>query len=147
MLEALVDAVGDGPVVEQGGEDLLDPVLDVVQTLDVEEGLLLTGEGGVGQILGGGRGAHGPGDRGGAGLGGQAGEGVVDRRFQCRREGLLHDPAADARTGLGERRDVVDVQFIEDRLDALVQSVLGEKLAVGVGGGGESARHLNTQVE
>jgi hypothetical protein len=31
MYEALVDAVGDGPVVEQRGEDLFDPALDIVE--------------------------------------------------------------------------------------------------------------------
>ncbi len=38
MLEAVVDAVGDGTVVVQRGEHFLDLVHDIVGTGDVEEG-------------------------------------------------------------------------------------------------------------
>jgi hypothetical protein len=138
MLEALMDPVGNSPIVEQGGEHLLDAVLDVVQALDVEEGLLLTGEGGIRQVLGGGGGAHGPGDFA-ARLGHQLLVIVIDGGFEGGREGLFHDPAPEAGTDLGQLGDVVHVQIIEQGLDALVQSVLGQELAVGVGGGGEAA--------
>ena len=56
--EALVHAVADGAVVVERGEDLLDLVQHVVDAVHVEEGLLLAGERGVGQVLGGGRRAH-----------------------------------------------------------------------------------------
>src|SRR3546814_17391591 len=52
-LEAVVHAVGDGTVVVEAGEDFLDLAHDVVGAGDVEEGFLLAGEGGVGQVLGG----------------------------------------------------------------------------------------------
>ena len=56
--EALVHAVGDGPVVVQRGEHVLDGRQQVVDAVDVEERLLLTGERGVRQILRGRRRAH-----------------------------------------------------------------------------------------
>ena len=138
MLEALVDAVGDGPIVEQGGEHLLDAVFDIVQTLDVEEGLLLAREGGIRQVLGGGGGAHGPGDFA-ARLGHELLVIVIDAGFEGGREGLCHDPATEAGTDLGQLGNVFHVQIIEHGLDALVQSVLGQELAVGIGGSGKTA--------
>ena len=144
VLEALVDAVGDGAVIEQGGEDLLDAVLDVVQAVDVEEGLLLTGEGGIRQVLGGGGGADGPGDVGaGASLLDQLLIEIIDAGLQGRGEGLFHDPATDAGADLGQFRHVLYVEVIEFGLDALVQPVLGEKLAVGIRGGGEAPGDLH----
>ena len=59
VLEALVHAVGDGAVVVERGEDVPDRLQHVVDAADVEEGFLLAGEGGVGQVLGRGGGAHG----------------------------------------------------------------------------------------
>ena len=53
--EALVDAGRNGAVVVTRGEHFLDRVQDVVQPVDVEEGLLLAGEGRVRQVFGGGR--------------------------------------------------------------------------------------------
>ena len=57
--EALVRAVGDGAVVVERGEDLPDRLEDVVDAADVEEGLLLPGEGRIRQVLGRGGGADG----------------------------------------------------------------------------------------
>jgi hypothetical protein len=56
--EALVHAVGDGAVVVQRREHFLDGVEDVLVAVDVEEGFLLAGEGGIRQVFGGGGGAH-----------------------------------------------------------------------------------------
>ena len=53
MREALVHAVGDRPVVVERGKDVLDAIEDGVDADDVQEGLLLPGKGGVGQIFGG----------------------------------------------------------------------------------------------
>ncbi len=57
--EAVVDAVGDGPVVVERGVDLTDRVQDRVDAADVEEGLLLAGERRVRQVLRRGRRAYG----------------------------------------------------------------------------------------
>ena len=50
MGKPLVDAVGDGAIVVERGKDLADAVQDGVDADDVEDGLLLAGEGGVGQV-------------------------------------------------------------------------------------------------
>src|SRR5690606_18753509 len=62
VLEAVVHAVGDRAIVVQRGEDFLERVDDVIGTADIEEGFLLAGKRGIGQVLGGGRGTHGDGD-------------------------------------------------------------------------------------
>ena len=58
-VEALVHAVGDRAVVVERGEHLPDRLQHVVDAADVEEGLLLAGEGSVGQVFGRRGGAHG----------------------------------------------------------------------------------------
>ena len=54
MLEPVVQAVGNGSVVVQGGVDLADRLQHRVDAAQVEEDLLLPGERGVRQVLGGG---------------------------------------------------------------------------------------------
>jgi hypothetical protein len=58
VIEAVMDAVGDGPVVIQGGVDLTDRLQNVLDPLNVQKGLLLAGERRVRQILGGRRRAN-----------------------------------------------------------------------------------------
>ena len=62
MLESLVDTIGDGPVVEERGVDLVDAGDDVVESAHVEERLLLTGERGFREIFRSRRRAHGHGN-------------------------------------------------------------------------------------
>ena len=95
-----------------------------------------------GQVLGGGRGAHRPGQLGAA-LGLHLAEGLVDGLLEVGGEGGLHHPAADAGTGGGETLDVVHVQGRQFAGDPLRQAVVGQKLAVGVGGGGEASGHAH----
>ena len=59
MVEAVELAIGEGPVGEQGGIAAAAGLQQVRFPLDMEKGLLLASEAGVGQILGGGAGAHG----------------------------------------------------------------------------------------
>src|SRR5581483_948355 len=54
MREALVHAVGNGAVVVERSEDVLDGVEQVVDAVNVQVGFLLPGEGGIGQVFGGG---------------------------------------------------------------------------------------------
>ena len=68
---------------------------------------------------------------------------IIDAGLQGRGEGLVHDPATDAGADLGQFRHVLHVEVIELGLDALVQPILGEKLAVGLRGGGEASRDLH----
>ena len=56
---ALLLAVGDGPGGEERGPAFPDLVEEVLLVLDVEVGLLLPGEAGVGEVLGGGAGPDG----------------------------------------------------------------------------------------
>ena len=61
MVEALVLAVGNGPVIEQRGEHLAYFQLDVIQPRDIEKSLLLAGKRSVGQVFRRGRRSHCPG--------------------------------------------------------------------------------------
>ena len=56
--EALVDPIGDRPVVVERGEDLEDVPQDRIDADDIQDGLLLAGERRVGQVFGRGAGAH-----------------------------------------------------------------------------------------
>ena len=144
MGKALVDAVGDGAVVVERGKDLADAVQDGVDADDIEDGLLLAGEGGVGQVLGGGAGAHGERDAG-RGILREAGEVLADGLFQVRREGSLAHPAADLGTGLGQGLHVVGVEGGQTGVDALGEPVVVEEVPEGVCGGGKAARHLDAR--
>ncbi len=105
--------------------------------MDVEEGLLLAGEGGVRQVLGGRRGAH---REAALALGGDLLVGGLDLGLELGREGQLHDPLADLRAGLGQRIDVIHVERIERGIDAIGQAIVGEELAIGLGRGRETTR-------
>ena len=62
VIETVMHPVGDGAVVEQRGIHGANGSQQVVLAANVEKGFLLAGEGGLGQILGGGRGAYGEGN-------------------------------------------------------------------------------------
>ncbi len=139
MVEALVHAVGDGAVVEQGGEDLFGGADHVVDATDVQERLLLAGEGGVRQVFGGGRGTHGDGHV--VVALGHFGERGTDFCVQARRELGVHHPLTDLCAGLGQGIDVIDVQCVQGCMDAVVQATLFEKVAVRLSRSGKAARH------
>ena len=48
MRESLVHTVGDGSIVKQGCKHQLDCLQNLVDSLDIEEGFLLSREGGIG---------------------------------------------------------------------------------------------------
>jgi hypothetical protein len=142
-----VDAVGDGAVVVERGEDELDGVQHVVDAADVEEGLLLAGEGRVRQVLGRRAGAHGEADLGSVVtvaalvLADEAVVRLADVALEVGREGLLLDLPADVRAHLRELAGVVDVEVGQQRVDAVGEPVLGEEAAVRVGRGREPVGH------
>jgi len=107
----------------------------------VQEGLLLAGKGGIGQVLGGGRGAHGEGGLRVAGT--ECGELGADGLFQIGRERLGLDHGADLGAGGRQRADVLGVERIEPGIDALGQAVVLEELAERVGRGGKAGGHLH----
>ena len=144
VIEALVHAVGDRTVVEQRREDFVHGLDDVVGAAHVEEGFLLAGERGFRQVFGRGGRAHR--DRDIRAAIAHARVAVDDVLLQLRREGRGQDPVPDARAGLGELRDVVDVEGVEFLLDAGGEAFVREKLAVGVGGGREAVRHADSQL-
>src|SRR5256886_6134872 len=108
----------------------------------VEEALLLAGEGGLGQILGGRRGAY---RHGQIAARAHALQLRAHRRRQGGRKGGGENPLTDPRSGGGEPRPVIDLEGGKLAADARLHSALVEELAVGVRGGGEAAGHLHAE--
>ena len=138
---ALVDAIADGAVVVETGEDLAHLGQNVVDSRDVEVSLLLACERGLGQVFGGRRRAHREGRLGIVGA--QPLELAPHRRLERRRQRLRLDPAADLRTGLGQRANVVGVERRQPLGDAPRQAALGEECAKGMRRGCEAAGNAN----
>ena len=139
--EALVDAVGDGAVVVEGGEDLLHVLEDGVDADDVEHRFLLTGEGGVGKVFSRGGRANGNGDFLLTVL--EPFVEFADFLFELGRERSGFNPAADLGAGSGERLDVVDVKGGETLGNALLETAFLQEEAEGFGRGGETVRHAD----
>ena len=111
VVEVVVHAVGDRAVVVERGEHLADRLQHAVDALDVQEGLLLAGERGVGQVLGGGAGAYGEGD-----LVAPVDQALVRRAdvgLEVLGERLVGDLLADRLADLGQRPGVVGVEVLE----------------------------------
>ena len=141
VLELVVHPVGDGPVVVEGREDVLDGHQDVLDAADVQEGFLLPGEGGVGKVFRRRAGADGPGEvLGAAVLLHQLLVGGADLRFKVRQEGSLAHQRADFLARCRQGRHVVGVQADQPVGDLLVQAGVGQEAAVGVGRRGEAVR-------
>ena len=139
VFERVVDAVGDGPVVVQGREDLLDGQQDLLDPADVEERFLLPGERCVRQVFGGGAGPYGEGTFGLA-----AGESLVGRSdvgFQIGGERLRHHRRAEPFPDGSQFLNVVGVQPVQSGLDDLREARLVQEPPIGVRGGGEPVRH------
>ncbi|VVN12319.1 hypothetical protein PS639_03855 [Pseudomonas fluorescens] len=142
VVEALVDAVGNGAVVEQRGEHLFGGANDVFDATDVQEGLLLTGEGSVRQVFGGSRRAHGHGHVRVAGR--QRGERGADFGVEFLGELGFHDPLTDLRAGLGQGVHIVDVQGVERGMDLLVQAAQLQKITISLSCRGKATGHRYT---
>lgn len=52
VVEALVDPIGDGAIIKEGGENRFHGGKDIFLALDVQVGFLLSGKRGIGQVLG-----------------------------------------------------------------------------------------------
>ena len=141
--EALVHAIGNRPVVIEGGENVLHGREHVVQAMNVEIGFLLAGEGGIGQIFRRGGRAHGNGDVAVGVLqhllvgGGNAGVEIKLKRRS-------YDPLAHFGTGFRQRRHIIHVEAGKRFFDARLKVIVAEKIAESLGRGGESARHPHT---
>ncbi|VVM79051.1 hypothetical protein PS631_02233 [Pseudomonas fluorescens] len=139
MVKALVHAVGNGAIVEQRSEYFLGRADHVFNATDIEEGLLLASKGGVWQVFGGGRRAHGHGHV--VVALGHFGEGSADFGIQALGELGFHDPLTDLRAGLGQGVDVIHVQCVERGMDLRIQPALLEKVTVRLSRSGKAARH------
>ena len=139
MVEAVVHAVGDRAVVVEAGEDFLDLAHHVVGAGDVEEGFLLAGERGIGQVFGGRGRAHRHGDVAAAVFRAQRRVGVADVLVQRRLQWRIDHPAADLRTGGGQRGDILDIDRRQLVEDPRMQVVVGDEGLECIGGGGEAA--------
>ena len=140
MIEAVVDSVGNRAVVKQRGEHILDGFQHGIDAADVQEGFLLAGKGGIRQVFGGGGGADCHRD---VVAGGQRLECIADVGFQLGGEGRLAHPFANLFAGGGQGLDILDVQRIQRRIDAIVQPFVLEKLAVGVSRGRKPVGHAD----
>ena len=146
VLETVVHAIGDRAVVVERRENLLDLVQHVVDADHVEEGFLLPGKTGVGEVLGGGGRAHRDRD--------VAGTGVLAEFFIRPADGLFEvgvqvgfgDPAADFLARCDQRVDVVHVQRFQALADAFGDPAVVQVAAIGIGRGGEPARYRHAQL-
>ena len=116
---ALMHPVGDGAIVEERRKHMLDGGHDRVYAAHVEEGLLLTGEGGVRHVFGGGGGSH---RKGSLEASAQLVIGLAHRLLQRRLEGGVHHPVTDLLTSPVEGGDVVHIQAIEQVVDLAVEA-------------------------
>ena len=130
VIKALVHSVGDGTVVKQRCEDFLGCVDHVVHAANVQEGLLLAGKGGVRQVFCSSRRAHGYRQFGVALREGI--KGFANSLVQRRRELGIHHPLANLGAGLSQGIDVIDVEFVQRSIDAVVQTTLLEKFPIGL---------------
>ena len=143
MIESLVHAVGNGAVIEKRSEHLVHGRNDIVQAADVEKRFLLSCKRRVGQVLRGGRGTHCHGD---VAATAHFRPGRFDVLLQPRWQWRVQYPASDRFAGLGQRRNVVDIEAVQHTVDTLVELFGGKKLAIRGCRGRESARYRNAEV-
>ena len=137
----LVGAVGNGAVVEQGGEHLANRVHQRILAAHVEQRLLLPREGGFGKILRRGGRAH-----------RHRTVGVSRRHLRVARTQLAYQllrqrrrpyPFPDLPAGGGKRPHVGDIEACEPLPDTLREPVAGEEFAKRVRGGREPSGHAH----
>ncbi|CCJ97896.1 hypothetical protein BN130_390 [Cronobacter malonaticus 507] len=139
VIVSLMHAVRDGAVIKQRGEHMFHRHHHRIDALHVQEGFLLAREGSVRHIFGGGGRAH---RKGGVGvIGGELLIGFADRLLQLRLEGGVDNPLADLRAGFRELSDVVDICFIQQFIDTLVNATAFEELIKRHGSGRKPVRH------
>src|SRR5690606_33769189 len=139
VIEALVHAVGNGAVVEEGGENLFGSANHVVHATNIEEGFLLAGKGSVRQVFSGCRRTYCY--RQVVIAGRHFGKGCANIGVQLRRELGGHDPAADLRTGLGQGVDIIYIQRVEHCMNLLVQAAELHEITIGLRSSGETTRY------
>ncbi len=134
--------VGDGPVVVERGKDVLDGEQDVIHAPDVQEGLLLPGEGSIRQVFGRGAGAHCPGHVTAVVIR-QTVVGGPDLLLESGWKGGAADQVPDLLPGQGQGGHIAAVQVLKDPFDPGVEAGPAQKTPVGVCSGGETVRDLD----
>ncbi len=138
---ALMDAIGDRPVVVEGSKYLFYRMKKIIYAIDIKECFLLTCKGGVGEILSGCRRANRDTDTGR--FGAEPLVGGADGGLELRRERSGRDRASDGRATPPERGNVVDVERREPLLDAMPEAVFVEELAECEGSRRKAAGHAD----
>ena len=118
MIETVVDAIDDRAIGEEGGEALPARLEHIVGAADVEIALVLAGEAGRRQVLGGGRTANGDRDIG-AVLGLELAVGGGDRLTHRLAPGRRIDDPPRLGAARGEKLDVGDVEIVQQRVQRL----------------------------
>ncbi len=142
VVEVFVFAVADGPVGEQGGEAAAAGVQQVLHAPDVQVGLLLAGEAGVGQVLGRGRRAHGH-VAALAVLVLQIGVGLLHRLAQVPGELQVADQGPDLGAAVAQVVHVRGVEVGEDVPDAVQGAGSVQEAPVSFGRDGEAVRDVH----
>ena len=142
--EALVNAIADGAVVVERSEHFAHMTQNGFNANHVQNGFLLTGEGCVGQVFGGGGRTHGHGDFFLTVL--EPFVKFADFLFEFGGERSGFNPAADFSAGLGKLVHVVNVQTFQTRGDAVFKASFLQKQAKRFGRRGKAVRHTNTSI-
>ena len=106
---------------------------DIVETFDIEEGFLLSGKGSIRQIFSGRRRAH-----------RNLEVGVLRKQlivsgtqmfFEDGRQRRINDPLTDLTADTGKLVHVINIKALQCCVDALVKSLMGQKLTISVSRG------------
>ena len=143
VVKPLMHAIGNRTVIEQRGENATTDAQQIFRATDIEEGVLLAGKGGVGEVLGRGRTAHRhirlrP---------------ILPRQVRVRRRDFpgqvrrhvgVEYPAANVGAGLFQLCEVVRIDTLQARLDAFGEAIVFEIMPIGLRGGGKAVGYPHT---
>ena len=135
VIEAVDLAVGEGAIGEQGGVAAAAGLQQGRLPFDVQEGVLLAGEAGLGQILGRSAGAHRHGRRA------ELAVGLQDLRLQRGRKRRRQQPAAGGGSRQLQGLQVAGIELGQEGGQALLKPVVAQQQPVGRRRGGEAPGH------
>ena len=130
MGKTLVHAVTDRSVVVKTGKHLPDFVQHLFNTRDIQKSFLLAGKGGIRQILGGSRRAHG--ERGCGVVSTQSGKRHANSLFKVSGKWLDFHHGPDLGTDAGQSFDVLGVECTQAGVDSTGEVLKGQKITKGV---------------
>ena len=142
VIETLMHAVRDCAIVEQRGVDLVQRLDEVVEAADVEKSLLLSGERCVGQVFG----SRGRADRYGDIMAvGQCFPGLADFFHEPIGQGGLQYPRSNLVPDCRQCVDIVHIEALEGLVDALIELIASQELAIRRRRCREAAGYRHTQ--